>query len=160
MCIQCTRYNPYFFKAIFILHLFLLWLMESLATVETLSHFLYLYLNLFQSISTSVLFIWISSFLFALFPGLSLTNDLHNSASSICMIPLVELQTFVETLYCSKKACLEKHKPCFNDGGGGGGVLPWSEKTNIKWDVAGSGRLRCEIVMWRLRVLIKPTVTL
>ena len=29
------------------------------------------------------------------------------------MIPLDELQTFVETLYCSKNACLEKHKSCF-----------------------------------------------
>lgn len=53
------------------------------------------------------------------------------------MIPLVELQTFVETLYCSKKACLEKPKPRFYDGGGGGGVLPWSDKqtSSEMWQV-------------------------
>ena len=44
----------------------------------------------------------------ALFPGLAVKADLHNSASSICMIPFVfGQQTFVETMHCSKYLVLK-----------------------------------------------------
>lgn len=36
-----------------------------------------------------------------MFPGLAVVNDLYNSASSICMIPFILLQTFVELFKAS-----------------------------------------------------------
>lgn len=141
----------------FLFHTFLLSLMEYFGIVWTLSHFLYSYLNLSEFISTFVLFICIFFFLSFFFLSPTVMNDLNNSASNICMSSFVELQLLVVTLYHSKYLALKNTSLVYFDlGRRRCKTRVWW--TNTEWNV--SGWLRCEIVMWRLRALIKQTVPL
>jgi len=114
--------------------------------IHTFFHsFFFTHLNLSQSISTFVLFICIS-FSSCFVPRSHVKNDLHNSMSNICMIPFVELQTFLKVSIVQSSLSWKILVSFFD--GGGGGVRPQTYKPTSNevrrfqesWDV----RLLCD----------------